>query len=91
MKGHFKRRWKQLVVAGAVTALVAGMGSTLPSAFAGGTIKADDDKWISIGMGIRTSFNAIEGASPGGHYSNDFTVNNARIYINGQNINRDEK
>ncbi|NGZ96699.1 MAG: hypothetical protein CV089_11350, partial [Nitrospira sp. WS110] len=58
MKGHFKRRWKQLVVAGAVTALVAGMGSTLPSAFAGGTIKADDDKWISIGMGIRTSFNA---------------------------------
>ena len=84
MKGHFKRRWKQLVVAGAVTALVAGMGSTLPSAFAGGTIKADDDKWISIGMGIRTSFNAIEGASPGGHYSNDFTVNNARIYINGQ-------
>jgi hypothetical protein len=66
-----------------MTALVAGMGSPLPSAYAGGTIKADDDKWISIGMGIRTSFNSIEGAA-GGHYSNDFKVDNARIYINGQ-------
>ncbi|MBK9308151.1 MAG: hypothetical protein IPM58_13990 [Nitrospira sp.] len=84
MKIDLTKFWRAMAVAGAVTALVAGMGSTLPSAFAGGTIKADDDKWISIGMGIRTSFNAIEGASPGGHYSNDFTVNNARIYINGQ-------
>ncbi|MBH0201370.1 MAG: hypothetical protein HP496_03460 [Nitrospira sp.] len=65
--------------------LLAGMGSTLPSAYAGGTIKADDDKWISVGMGIRTSFNAIEnGAANGTHYSNKFTINNARIYINGQ-------
>ncbi|MDH5739327.1 MAG: hypothetical protein OEY77_03270 [Nitrospira sp.] len=83
MMGHIKRQWKTVLVAGAVTALVAGMGSPLPSAYAGGTIKADDDKWISIGMGIRTSFNAIEGAA-GGHYSNDFKVDNARIYIDGQ-------
>jgi hypothetical protein len=67
-----------------MVALVAGMGSMVPSAFAGGTIKADEDKWISIGMGIRTSFNSIEGASPAGHYSNDFKIDNARIYINGQ-------
>ncbi len=84
MKGHVVRRWKKFLVAGAMTALVAGMGTTLPSAYAGGTIKADDDKWISIGMGIRTSFNSQEGAAPNGHYSNEFTVNNARIYINGQ-------
>lgn len=84
MKGHNVRRWKQFVVAGAMAALVAGIGSTLPSAFAGGMIKADEDKWISIGMGIRTSFNSVEGASPAGHYTNDFTINNARIYINGQ-------
>lgn len=84
MKGHNVRRWKQFIVAGAMAALVAGMGSTMPSAFAGGTIKADEDKWISIGMGIRTSFNSVEGASPAGHYTNDFTINNARIYINGQ-------
>jgi len=85
MKGHNVRRWTQFVVAGAVAALVAGMGSTLPSAFAGGTIKADEDKWISIGMGIRTSFNSVENGAPNGsHYNNDFTINNARIYINGQ-------
>lgn len=85
MKGHVARRWKKFLVAGAMAALVAGMGSTLPSAYAGGTIKADDDKWISIGMGIRTSFNSIEnGAVNGQAYSNEFTINNARIYINGQ-------
>ena len=83
MKEHLTRRWKKVLVAGAMAALVAGMGSTLPSAYAGGTIKADDDKWISIGMGIRSSFNSLEGGA-GGHYSNDFKVDNARIYINGQ-------
>ncbi len=85
MKGHNVRRWKQFVVAGAMVALVAGMGSMVPSAFAGGMIKADEDKWISIGMGIRTSFNSVEnGAANGSHYSNEFAINNARIYINGQ-------
>ncbi len=85
MKGQLSKRWKKFLVAGAMVALVAGMGSTLPSAYAGGTIKADDDKWISIGMGIRTSFNSIEnGAANHKAYSNEFNINNARIYINGQ-------
>ena len=84
MKGQLLRRWNKFLVAGAMVALVAGMGSTLPSAYAGGTIKADDDKWISVGMGIRTSFNSVEGGSPAGHYSNEFAINNARIYVNGQ-------
>jgi len=81
-----KKVWKKLLVAGATVALVAGMGSTLPSAYAGGMIKSDDEyKWISIGMGIRTSFNAKENAAPNGNdYSNTFNINNARIYINGQ-------
>ncbi len=78
--------WKKFLVAGAIVALVAGMASTLPSsAYAGGMIKADDDKWISIGMGIRTSFNAIENdAENRMAYSNHFKLDNARIYINGQ-------
>ena len=72
------------VVTGAAMALVAGMASTVPSAYAGGTIKVDDDKFISIGMGTRLSFNAVEdGSASGGQYSNSFGVNNARIYING--------
>jgi hypothetical protein len=62
------------------------MASTVPSAYAGGTIKSDDEnKWISIGMGTRMSFNAQERGAPNGDaYSNTFNINNARIYINGQ-------
>jgi hypothetical protein len=83
MKVELSRLWKKVLVAGAAVVLVAGAVSTPTSVYAGGTIKADDDKWISVGMGIRTSFNSQEGASPAGHYSNDFKVDNARIYING--------
>ena len=88
MKVDQKRGWnvtKRFVVAGATMALVAGMASTLPSAYAAGTIKADDDKWISLGMGMRTSFNMVEdGSANHSQYSNAFGVNNARIYINGK-------
>jgi hypothetical protein len=72
-------------VAGASLALVAGMATAVPNVYAGGTIKADDDKWVSVGMGMRSSFNMVEdGSSGGGQYSNTFGVNNARIYINGK-------
>lgn len=85
MKVNQPRWWKVCMVAGATMALVAGMVSTVPSVYAGGTIKADDDKWISIGMGIRTSFKMVEdGSASGGQYSNSFGVDNARIYINGK-------
>lgn len=84
MKVDAKGLRRKLIVAGAAMALVAGTVSVPQIAKAAGTIKADDDKWISIGMGLRTSFNAVEGASPQGHYSNEFTVDNARIYINGK-------
>ena len=85
MKVERKRVRTLFVVAVATLALVAGMASTAPSAYASGTIKLDDDKWISLGMGLRTSFNMVEdGSGSGGQYSNTFGVNNARIYINGK-------
>lgn len=66
----------------ALTALVAGH---LSVAQAGATFKIDDTKWISIGLGLRTSFNAQEKAAPNGQaWSNDFQLNNARLYLNGQ-------
>jgi hypothetical protein len=84
MKVELSRLWKKVLVAGAAVVLVAGAVSTPTSVYAGGTIKADDDKWISVGMGIRTSFNVQEdGSANGREYSNDFKVDNARIYING--------
>lgn len=94
-----EQKWKRFLVAGAALALVTGMVSTPPSAYAGGTIKADEDKWISIGMGMRMSWNSLEGVGPGTgggpsgtptgapdqrSYNNNFNIDNARIYINGQ-------
>lgn len=82
MKVDRKRLKKLFLVA---VALVAGMVATVPSVYAGGTIKADDDKWISLGMGIRTSFTSGEDRSAsGGQWDNTFAVDNARVYINGQ-------
>jgi hypothetical protein len=52
---------------------------------AGGKIMIDDTKWISLGIGARGSFAAIEDAAPNGSdWSKDFNLDNARIYINGQ-------
>ena len=74
------------------TALSAGLLAA-GSAQAGATFKMDDTKWISIGAGIRTSFSAVEEGAPGTDavpsvpstdWSNDFAVDNARIYLNGQ-------
>lgn len=84
MKVDITGLWKKYCVAGAIAALVAGTVSTPLTVYAGGTIKADEDQWISIGMGIRSSFNTIENGSGGGtEYSNNFKIDNARIYING--------
>lgn len=86
MKVDQKGRWKKFLVVLATMALVAGVASTVPSVYAGGTIKGDDEnKWVSIGMGVRTQFVAQQDASANkGSYSNNFGINNARIYINGQ-------
>ena len=54
-----------LLHTGVAVALVAGMATTLPSAYAGGKITIDDTKWISIGMGMRGGYNAVQGQSAG--------------------------
>ncbi|MBA2351864.1 MAG: hypothetical protein H0V78_08760, partial [Burkholderiales bacterium] len=52
---------------------------------AGATIKFDDDKFFSIGAGLRTSFVAVEDAAPdGSSSSNDFVLDNIRLYTEGQ-------
>ncbi len=70
-----------------LTGLVA-VASTLmvaTSAMAGAKIEGDNGKWISVGIGARTSFAAVEDASPSGDdWSNDFNLDSARIYVNGQ-------
>ena len=56
-----------------------------PSAFAGGKIQIDDTKWISLGVGSRLSFGFMEDDSADrDNWSNDFRLENMRIYLNGQ-------
>jgi hypothetical protein len=67
------------------TAMLAAAAGYAPSTHAGATFKIDDTKWISIGAGLRTSFNATEeGAPDSSQWSNDFALDNIRLYINAQ-------
>ena len=67
----------------AVATLVVTQFTGLASAAA--KFEAGEDKWVSIGIGARASFSAVEDASPSGNdWSDDVDLNSARIYINGQ-------
>jgi hypothetical protein len=57
----------------------------MPDAHAGATFKIDDTKWLSIGAGLRSSFFAQEkGAANGSGWSNNFYLDNMRLYVNAQ-------
>lgn len=49
------------------------------------TFDLGDGSSFSIGAGVRMSYNSVEDAAPSGSdYSNDFEVDNARIYMSGR-------
>lgn len=49
----------------------------------------DDCKWVKLGAGLRTSYNAINnGATNGTSTSADFAIDNMRIYLSGQGHER---
>ena len=77
------RRSHQLLTALSLVTLAAGYA---PVTQAGATFKIDDTKWISVGLGLRSSFQTVEGAAGnnGDKWSNEFNLDNARIYLNGQ-------
>ncbi|MGR9085511.1 MAG: hypothetical protein ACU841_00360 [Gammaproteobacteria bacterium] len=51
---------------------------------AGATFKIDDTKWVSIGAGLRTSFSSLEDGANGNKWTNDFNLDNIRLYLNAQ-------
>ncbi len=54
------------------------------TANAGGTISFGEDKSISVGLGIRTSFtNDSAGGATGSSSRNDFALDSMRLYMNG--------
>ncbi len=73
---------------GTVRRLAVLMGVLLlwqSEAHAGGKIALDETKWVSLGVGVRGSFSAVEDQAPSGSdWSSQFNLDNARIYINGQ-------
>jgi hypothetical protein len=78
-----RKLWGAALLTGA---LVASLSTHAPTVEAGATFKIDDTKWVSIGAGIRSSFTAQEDAAGGrgATWSNNFALDNARIYVNGQ-------
>ncbi len=53
--------------------------------WAGGKIEIGDNRWISVGAGIRTSIASVSDAAPNGSSrANNFNLENMRLYIAGQ-------
>ena len=66
------------------TAVSAAIMLPAMSAHAGGTISFGEDKSVSIGFGMRSSFSSVEDAAPNGSSrSQDFSLDSARIYLSG--------
>ncbi|MEC9341816.1 MAG: hypothetical protein VX663_10075, partial [Pseudomonadota bacterium] len=69
----------------AIGAGVVAAALLLPQqGMAGGTIKIDDTKWVSVGAGLRTSFTSVEDGAISGDDDNDFNLESVRLYLNGQ-------
>ena len=67
------------------TVLAFSLIAAAPIADAAKKLEIDETKWISIGGGIRSSSTTIEDAAPSGDsWNNDFNLDSARIYLNGQ-------
>ncbi len=62
---------------------VLAMGH-MANSHAGATFKIDDTKWVSVGLGLRSSFTATESAAANKDWSNNFALDNARLYFAGQ-------
>jgi hypothetical protein len=81
-QARYRLKSQSLLSAMALAMLTVGYTQT---AEAGATFKIDDTKWVSIGGGLRTSFQATErGAAAGKQWTNDFNLDNIRLYINAQ-------
>ncbi|MDG6774949.1 hypothetical protein QCB45_11465 [Thiomicrorhabdus sp. ZW0627] len=72
---------------GLLACAIAGgsLMSIAPASYAGVTIKADDDRWIKVGAGLRASMNIVEDAAPSGSDNKtDFAIQNMRFYLTAQ-------
>lgn len=67
-----------------LSAVLVASGIAASSANAAGTISFGEDKSISVGFGMISSYSSVEDrAANGKDRSNDFTLDSARVYISG--------
>lgn len=68
----------------AITIALASTASMTPvMSQAAGTITFGEDKYVSVGFAIRSSFSTVEDAANDGGNSNDFNLDSARLYFAG--------
>ncbi len=68
----------------AVLVVVATLSLSALPAHAGGTITIGEDKSVSVGFGMRSSFSTVENGAPNlTSNSQNFSLENARIYLSG--------
>ncbi|HFD11847.1 MAG TPA: hypothetical protein ENJ32_05195 [Crenotrichaceae bacterium] len=75
---------RQLLKSLSVAMMLSALAGYAPLSSAGATFKIDETKWISIGAGLRTSFRAVEEGAKGSNWTNDFNLDNIRLYVNAQ-------
>lgn len=81
--GNDKKGYYCSGVASVFILLIMGLSSLAQAA--PGYYKFDETKWITLGGGLRSSFKATEsGNATGDGWSTNPTINNFRIYVNGQ-------
>lgn len=73
----FKLKKSLLATVVATAAMVPAL-----QAQAGGTITFGEDKSVSVGFGMRSSFSSTEGSGTASR-ANDFSLDSARIYLSG--------
>jgi len=85
-----KENWKKPLYPAIHTvgcsAILMGLLTVIsPSVFAAATLVIDDEKSISIALGLRSAFSSTEKAAPNGTSSSkEFNIDSVSIYIDGQ-------
>jgi hypothetical protein len=66
----------------ALSVLIVLISSSI--VFGQAKINMDDNRWVSIGGGLRTAYRSTETAPDSGAYFKDFNLDNIRLYVNSQ-------
>jgi len=74
----------RLLLSGVIPCLLVMLVFSTNQAFAGAKIMIDDEKYVTLGAGVRASAVTAEDASPdANNWSSDFDLNNIRLYTGG--------